>query len=203
MKITCEKKKRIAQSKGLNDIYEKYVARERNREGDFVNKLASGLTRLLPNTIHVFEDLEKEDLVCRKKTSRNRRKRNARTPWISIQKKISEKAVVVKVSSKNTSRTCPLGSSPHTRIVGRVYKCPKCGFELDRQKLASINIYLKYSKMRGFPHSNDPEKAMKAELWIGVTPSGWSPVTWIPMKRDPEGGETKGRGLNNKQYQAL
>jgi putative transposase len=54
MKITCEKKKRIAQSKGLNDIYEKYVARERNREGDFVNKLASGLTRLLPNTIHVF-----------------------------------------------------------------------------------------------------------------------------------------------------
>ena len=203
MKITCEKKKRIAHSKGLNDIYEKYVARERNREGDFVNKLASGLTRLLPNTIHVFEDLEKEDLVCRKKTSRNRRKRNVRTSWISIQKKISEKAVVVRVSSKNTSRTCPrCGCVAKTR-VGRVYKCPKCGFEIDRQKLASINIYLKYSKMRGFPHSNDPEKAMKAELWVGVTPSGWSPVTWIPMKRDPEGGEAKGRGLNSKQYQAL
>jgi hypothetical protein len=31
----------------LKDIYEKYVARERNRERDFVNKLASGLTRLL------------------------------------------------------------------------------------------------------------------------------------------------------------
>jgi putative transposase len=48
MKITYERKKRIAQSKGLKSIYEKYVTRERNRERDFINKLASGLTRLLP-----------------------------------------------------------------------------------------------------------------------------------------------------------
>ena len=86
--------------------------------------------------------------------------------------------------------------------MGRVYKCPKCGFELDRQKLASINIYLKYSKMRGFPHSNDPEEIMKGELWAGVTQSGWSPVTWIPVKRDPEGSEAKGRGLNIKPNEA-
>jgi putative transposase len=202
MKIMYERKKMVAQSKGLKGIYEKYVARERNRERDFVNKLASGLTRLFPNTIHVFEDLEKEDLVCKKKTSRNRRKRNARTPWINIQKKISEKAVVVKVSPKNTSRTCPrCGYVVKTR-VGRVFKCPRCGFELDRQKLASINIYLKHSKMRGFPHSNDPEETMKGELLVGVTPSGWSPVTWIPVKRGPEGSEAKSRGLNIKQYQA-
>jgi putative transposase len=36
--------------------------------------------------------------------------------------------------------------------------------------------------MRGFPHSDDPEKAMMGELWVGVTLSGWSPVIWIPMK---------------------
>jgi putative transposase len=202
MKITYERKKRIAQSKGLKGIYEKYVARERNRERDFVNKLASGLTRLLPNTIHVFEDLEKEDLVCRKKTSRNRRKRNARTPWINIQKKISEKAVVAKVSPKNSSRTCPRCGCVVKTQVGRVFKCPRCGFELDRQKLASINIYLKYLRMRGLPHSNDPEETMKGELWAGVTPSGWSPVIWIPMKRGSEGCEAKGRGLDIKQYQA-
>jgi len=202
MKITYERKKRIAQSKGLKDIYEKYVARERNRERDFINKLTSGLTRLLPNTTHVFEDLEKEDLVCRKKTSSNRRKRNARTPWKLIHKKLSEKAVVVKVSPKNTSRTCPrCGCIVKTR-VGRVFKCPSCGFELDRQKLASINIYLKHLRMRGFPHSDDPEKIMRGELWVGVTPSGRSPVTWIPVKRDPEGGEAKGGGLDIKQHQA-
>jgi len=62
MKITYERKKMVAQSKGLKSIYEKYVAREHNRERDFVNKLASGLTRLFPNTIHVFEDLEKGGL---------------------------------------------------------------------------------------------------------------------------------------------
>jgi len=202
MKITYERKKRVAQSKGLKSIYEKYVARERNRERDFVNKLASGLTRLFPNTIHVFEDLEKEELVSRRKTPKSRRKRNARTPWKIIHKKISEKAVVVKVSPRNTSRTCPrCGYVVKTR-VDRLYKCPRCGFELDRQKLASINIYLKYSRMRGFPHSNESEKIMRGELWVGVAPSGRSPVTWIPVKRDPEGGEAKGGGLDIKQHQA-
>ena len=39
--------------------------------------------------------------------------------------------------------------------------------------------------MRGFPHSNEPEKTMMEELWVGVTLSGRSPVIWIPMKRDP------------------
>jgi putative transposase len=191
MKITYERKKRIAQSKGLKDIYEKYIARERNRERDFINKLASGLIRLFPNTTHVLEGLEKGDLVSRKKTSRNRRKRSARTPWKLIHKKISEKAITVKVSPKNTSRTrLRCGCVVKTR-VGRLFKCPKCGFELDRQKLASINIYLKHTKMRGLPHSDDLEKTMKVELWVGVTPSGWSPVIWIPMKRDPEGSEAK------------
>jgi len=52
------------------------------------------------------------------------------------------------------------------------------------------------SKMRGFPHSNDPEETMKGELWVGVTQSGQSPVAWIPMKRDREGCEAKGRGLD-------
>ena len=53
--------------------------------------------------------------------------------------------------------------------------------------------------MRGFPHSNDPEKTIKGELWVGVTPSEWS-----PMRRDPEGCEAKGRGLipnNIKPYE--
>jgi hypothetical protein len=36
--------------------------------------------------------------------------------------------------------------------------------------------------MRGLPHSNDPEKMVKGELWAGVTPSGRGPVIWIPMK---------------------
>jgi len=66
--------------------------------------------------------------------------------------------------------------------VGGVFKCPGRGFEIDRQRLASINIYLRYTKMRELPHSIDPDEWMSGELWVGVTPSGWSPVIWAPMK---------------------
>jgi hypothetical protein len=42
---------------------------------------------------------------------------------------------------------------------------------------------------------------MKLELWVGITQSGWSPVTWILMKWDPGGFEAKGRGLDQR-YQS-
>jgi hypothetical protein len=83
---------------------------------------------------------------------------------------------------------------------------------MGRHKVASINIRRRYlegkrrrkrrARRRGFLHSNEPEASMMVELWVGVTPSGRSPVIWIPMKRDPEGYETKGGGLDIKQYQA-
>ena len=87
--------------------------------------------------------------------------------------------------------------------MGKVFKCPGCDLELDRQKLASINIYLKYTKMRGLPHSDEPDKWMSGELWVGVTPSGWSPVTWVPMKWGSEGCEAKGRGAHINSYKTL
>ncbi|MDT7890291.1 MAG: hypothetical protein RQ885_15125, partial [Desulfurococcales archaeon] len=58
--------------------------RERNREKDFINKLSAGLRMLFPNTIYVFEDL-----VSRRR-AKNRRKRNARTPWRRIHRRMSE-----------------------------------------------------------------------------------------------------------------
>jgi len=203
MKIVYEKKKAVTQSKNKREIYEKYVKRERNRERDFINKLTEGLATLFPSAVHVFEDLEKEYLISKNKAPKSRRKRNAKTPWKLVQKKLSEKALVVKVSPKNTSRTCPrCGFVAKTR-VGGVFNCPRCGLELDRQKLASVNIYLKYAKMRGLPHSNDPDTWMRGELWAGVTPSGRSPVICTPMKWGVEGGEAKGRGVHIKPYKPL
>jgi putative transposase len=38
---------------------------------------------LFQNTVHVLEDLDKEDLVSRKR-AKNRRKGNYRTPWKRI-----------------------------------------------------------------------------------------------------------------------
>ncbi len=63
----------------IRSLYEKYEARERNRVRDFINKLSAGLKILPPNSIHVFEDLDKEDMVSRKKIKKAR-KGNSRTP---------------------------------------------------------------------------------------------------------------------------
>jgi len=40
----------------------------------------------------------------------------------------------------------------------------------------------KRSRMWGFPHSNEPEQSYEGELWAGVTPNGWRPMIWAPMK---------------------
>jgi len=64
LKIVYEKKKATAQSIGKRELFEKYAKRERNREKDFVNKLVKQVTTLLPNAVHVVEDLEKEDMVA-------------------------------------------------------------------------------------------------------------------------------------------
>jgi putative transposase len=149
---------------------------------------------LFQNTSHVFEDLDREDLV-RRKRAKNRRKRNYRTPWKRIHRRISEAALTDFVDPRNTSR-----------------ECPRCGLKMNRHKAASINIRRRYlegkrrgkrrARMRVYPHSNEPEETTRVDLLVGVTPSWWSPAIWIPMKRDPEGFEAKGRGLEIKQYQA-
>jgi putative transposase len=58
---------------------------------------------LSPNIVHVFEDLDREDLVSRKK----RRNGNVRTPWKRIRKRISKVALTASVDPSNTSRECP------------------------------------------------------------------------------------------------
>jgi hypothetical protein len=52
--------------KGRGELYEEYVRRERDSEKDSINKSSAGLRMLFQNTIHVFEDLDREDLVSRK-----------------------------------------------------------------------------------------------------------------------------------------
>ncbi|MEM4822384.1 MAG: hypothetical protein QXD97_01940 [Acidilobaceae archaeon] len=82
------------------------ILEERNKEKDFINKLVKQITGLIPNAIHILEDLEKEYRIARGKTNIERRKRNARTPWKIIHSKFSEKTLAVKVPPYNTSRTC-------------------------------------------------------------------------------------------------
>jgi putative transposase len=77
---------------------------------------------LFQNTVHVLEDLDREDLVSRKR-AKNRRKRSYRTPWKRIHRRISEVALTAFVDFSDTSG-----------------ECPRCGLKMNRHKAASINI---------------------------------------------------------------
>jgi transposase len=110
---------------------------------------------------------------------------------------------------KNTRRVSEVALTAHVDPSNTSRECPRYGLKMNRHKAASINIRRRYleekrrrksrARMRGFLHSNEPEISMKVELWVGVAQSGWSPVIWIPVKRDPEGDEAKGRGLDQAQ----
>ena len=45
------------------------------------------------------------------------------------------------------------------------------------------------------PHSDDLEGVVKGELWVGVVPSGWSPVTWILVREVSRAVKPRGEGL--------
>jgi putative transposase len=151
IKILYERKKAIAQSRGKRELYERYVRRERNREKDSINKPSAELRMLFPNTIHAFEDLDKEDMVSRKKRGKNRRKRNARTPWKRIHKRISEVALTAYVDPSSTSRESLDAGMLWKTQEGEILECPRCELKISRHRVASINIRRRHleGKRRG------------------------------------------------------
>ncbi len=61
---------------------------------------------LLPNSIHVFEDLDKGDMVSRKKVGGRGIIERPGKEYI-IHRRISEVALTASVDPRNTSRECP------------------------------------------------------------------------------------------------
>jgi putative transposase len=91
----------------------------------------------------------------------NWRKRNYRTPWRRIHRRMSEVALTALVDPSNTSRECPRCGYVVKTQEGHVFECPKCKLKINRRKVASINIRRRYLEgkrrekrkpnMRGFP----------------------------------------------------
>ncbi|MEM1698829.1 MAG: hypothetical protein QXV95_03635 [Sulfolobales archaeon] len=48
---------------------------------------------------------------------------------------------------------------------GWVFMCPRCGLEMDRQKLAPLDIYIKYTKMWSPPTAVSP---MRGSCVLGL-----------------------------------
>ncbi|MEM0376585.1 MAG: transposase [Thermofilum sp.] len=155
------------QSAGKGELAKKYRKRLRDRERDFLSKLAKQLAERFPGAIFAFEDLDKEKLVSRE-VPKERRKRNSRVPWLTIQNKVAEKAPVVRVSARNTSRTCPRCSWVSRENPGKVFHCQRCGLVMDRQKLAAINVWLRAVKKLGLKAELPPRFWELPEVRIEV-----------------------------------
>ncbi|RLI25723.1 hypothetical protein DRO58_06110 [Candidatus Bathyarchaeota archaeon] len=101
-------------------------------------------------------------------------------------REIGQRAIIEEVNPRDTSKTCSRCGFKVKDLRGQVFRCPKCGLAINRQKNAGINVYL---RMRGFPHSEDWwDEAVKPlihrELWVGVALRGRMPMIWSPMKGD-------------------
>jgi len=173
----------------------KYSHRERNRVLDYVHKFVNSLLEMYPLTAFAVEKLNKQSMF--QDANDKLSKRISRTVWRSIHRVLKYKAplygsLVKEVNPYHTSKSCPRCGRV-SRKVGGTFKCERCGFTLDRQLNASLNIYL---KMCGFPHIRDIPR-----VWVGVTPLRGRRRMSGAMPRDS--GEAQGLRIDIKYYEIL
>jgi putative transposase len=147
-------------------LLRKYSHRERNRVLDYIHKFVNKLLEVYPVTIFAVEKLNKQSMF--QDADDKLSKRISRTVWRTIHRVLKYKAPLYgsflkEVSPHLTSKSCPRCGWV-SRKVGRTFHCERCGFTLDRQLNASLNIYL---KMCGFPHLFFTPTGSR---WVGVIP---------------------------------
>ncbi|MFP3188247.1 MAG: transposase [Sulfolobaceae archaeon] len=148
------------------ELMEKYSHRERNRVLHYVHKFVNKLLEMYPLTMFAVEKLNKQEMF--RDANDKLSKRISRTVWRTIHRVLKYKAplygsFVKEVNPYLTSKSCPRCGWV-SRKVGRTFHCERCGFTLDRQLNASLNIYL---KMCGFPHLFFTPTGSR---WVGVIP---------------------------------
>ncbi|MEM3832515.1 MAG: transposase [Thermoprotei archaeon] len=160
---TYELKRRVIQKlhgKTRKKLLKKYGSREKNRVNDVLHKLAKQLS----NRTNIFEDLTNfKERVARTK-SRSMNRQNSKHDYIKLQKYVDYKSAwnghtTVFVKAYGTSKTCSKCGYYNKDLRGAVFKCPKCGFIIDRQRNASINIWKTFLRMWGFMGSPRKEQS--------------------------------------------
>jgi putative transposase len=103
------------------------------------------------------------------KGSKKLNRRFHSVPFRKLQTIIEYKALLegievrylTKEETRNTSRTCHRCGHV-ARVKGRVFKCPKCGMEYDRDLNACINIARRVTSSMGWGSCEPPEPAYEA-----------------------------------------
>ena len=179
------------------ELMEKYSHRERNRVLDYVHKFVNELLEMYPVIMFVVEKLNKQEMF--RDANDKLSKRISRTVWRTIHRVLKYKAplygsFVKEVNPYHTSKSCPRCGWV-SRKVGRTFHCERCGFTLDRQLNASLNIYL---KMCGFPHLFFTPTGSR---WVGVVPLKGRRGMSEAMPRDS--GEAQRLRIDIKYYEIL
>ncbi len=119
--------------------------RERNRVSQRLHLMSKGLVELAARERSA---IILEDLSLPKGGGRGKRMRRRLSSWPyreihrQIEYKAEERGVpIIKVDPRYTSKTCPrCGDIKRRSRVGQVFECGKCGWRLDRQINAGLNI---------------------------------------------------------------
>ena len=127
-------------SKRISRLLKRYYTRRRHRIEDFLNKLAVQLSREFPDTVFVFEDLNKFKML--ENGSRKFNRKLSRSTWSKIVQKLSYRVPVEFVNPAYTSSTCPKCGSRLESRNGLV-ECPNCEFKSDRQFLGAFNVFVR------------------------------------------------------------
>ncbi|WP_240703211.1 transposase [Thermococcus indicus] len=126
--------------KRISRLLQKYYARRRNRIEDYLNKLVVQLSREFPDTVFVFEDLNKFKML--ENGSRDFNRKLSRSTWGKIVQKLSYRVPIEFVNPAGTSSTCPKCGSKLESRNGQV-ECPNCGFKSDGQFVGAFNIFVR------------------------------------------------------------
>jgi putative transposase len=174
-------------------LMRKYSHREKNRVRDYVHKFVNKLLEMYPLTTFAVEKLNKQSMF--QDADDKLSKKISRTVWRTVHRLLKYKApiygsFVKEVNPHLTSKSCPR-CGWISRKVGRTFKCEKCGFTLDRQLNASLNIFL---KMCGFPHIRETPR-----VWVGVIPLRGRRGNGFPR----DSVEAQGLRIDMKYYEIL
>jgi IS605 OrfB family transposase len=165
-----QRKKLMKDVKRLKDKEKRIVEQQLHATANEVIAYA----KQFPKPVIVMEDLTGiRDNFDRSKEL-NRRFHSL--PFRKLQEIVEYKALLEgiefrylpKKEVRNTSRTCHRCGHVAQTGVGRIYKCPKCGMEYDRDLNACINIARRLMRSAGWGSCEPPEPADEGN---GMKPS--------------------------------
>jgi len=149
-----EKKRRRIQKfskhkpKTAKKLMQKYSKREKNRAKDFMHKLTTKIAEELSEIESgaILENLKniKSRVLCKSRNlNRKLSKWNARQFQFMLKYKLKWLGLPVKyVNPKNSSKTCPVCQATLVAYRGRLMKCKKCEFTMDRDVVAVLNLQM-------------------------------------------------------------